>query len=223
MNTKSNSNKKKTLSQKLRQQIREDLQIPTHGTSNAIAISSLLKKSSGRESPYAKKLGVRQNISSHSADVPQKILDEVSERTVSSTAPSESRYSKIFLPPRTGRPKFINSKKQKVLNIKGATIEDIIKRPNILIKRRRPTRKKFSNSGGKKKRGYGGKSPKKRKRGYRRKSPKRTKRTKRRKRKKKIRGKSSPSKTYKKCAKFFTKKHKITQKKALKMCKVMFG
>ena len=99
----------------------------------------------------------------------------------------------------------------------------------------------YSSSGGRKKRGYGRKSPKrtkrKRKRGYMGKSPKRTKslfkkkRTKKKKRKsskrtkrKTRRGYGGPSpKTYKKCAKFFTKKHKLTQKKALKMCKVMFG
>ena len=55
----------------------------------------------------------------------------------------------------------------------------------------------------------------KKKRG--RKSPKRTK-----KRKKKGYVRKSHKK-YKKCTKFFTKRHKITQKKALKMCKMMFG
>ena len=55
----------------------------------------------------------------------------------------------------------------------------------------------------------------KKKRG--RKSPKRTK-----KRKKKGYVRKSHKK-YKKCTKFFTKRHKVTQKKALKMCKMMFG
>jgi hypothetical protein len=221
MNTKSNSNEKKTLSWELQNQIRKDLQIPADGTSNAIAISSLLKRSSGRESPYAKKLGVRQNTSSESLDSHHEIVTEDTEKADK----LDTRYSKIFSKPRKGRPKFINSKKPKGLNIKGAKIEDIINRPNILIKRRRPTRKKFSNFGGKKKRKRGGPSPKrtnslfkkKRTKKKKRKSSKRTKRKTRR-------GYGGPSpKTYKKCAKFFTKKHKITQKKALKMCKVMFG
>jgi len=53
---------------------------------------------------------------------------------------------------------------------------------------------------------------------------KRTKRKGKTKKRKTRRGYAGPSpKTYKKCARFFTKKHKITQKKALNMCKVMFG
>ena len=94
-----------------------------------------------------------------------------------------------------------------------------------------PLRKSILN-GGRKKRVYGGPSPKrtkslfkkKRTKKKKRKSSKRTKSLFKKKRTKKKRRYGGPSpKTYKKCAKFFTKKHKLTQKKALKMCKVMFG
>ena len=47
-------------------------------------------------------------------------------------------------------------------------------------------------------------------------------RTKRRKQRRKGKTKKI-NKKYKTCAKFFTKKHNLTKKKALKMCKVMFG
>jgi len=41
--------------------------------------------------------------------------------------------------------------------------------------------------------------------------------------KNKKRNKTRRKKYRKNCVKFFTKKHKIAKKKALKLCKVMFG
>ena len=59
--------------------------------------------------------------------------------------------------------------------------------------------------------------------GKKQKTRKKRKRNKKTKRRKRVRVKRSNKKMYRKCAKFFTKKHKLTQKKALKMCKIMFG
>ena len=56
----------------------------------------------------------------------------------------------------------------------------------------------------------------------RRKSRKKRKPRKKRKKTKKKRGRKS-SKKYNKCVKFFTKRHRVTKKKALKLCKMMFG
>ena len=79
--------------------------------------------------------------------------------------------------------------------------------------------------------GFGKKKRTRRKRRHRRKSSKKRshrrksskKRSHRRKSHKKKSHKRKSTRKYKKCVKFFTKRHRVTKKKALNMCKVLFG
>ena len=94
----------------------------------------------------------------------------------------------------------------------------IVERVKIIQKQQRGNFTPLHSSPLRRERVIGGKKKRKsRKKRTRKRTRKRTKR------KKRVRVKRSGKKIYKKCAKFFTKKHKLTQKKALKMCKVMFG
>ena len=97
----------------------------------------------------------------------------------------------------------------------------IVERVKIIQKQQRGNFAPLHSSPLRRERSIGGKKKRKSRR-KRTKSLFKKKRTKKRRRRRGYGG-PSPTKTYKKCVKFFTKKHKLTQKKALKMCKIMFG
>ena len=96
----------------------------------------------------------------------------------------------------------------------------IVERVKIIQKQQRGNFRPLHSSPLRKERAIGGK--KKRKSLFKKKKRKSLFKKKRTKRKRK-RVKRFSKKTYKKCARFFTRRHKITHKKALKMCKIMFG
>ena len=100
----------------------------------------------------------------------------------------------------------VDASEKKVDAAASAADEGVVDKFTLALKKGRPRFKKKNNKKNTRKNNGGGKK-RKRKRKTKRKRKKKTKK----------------NRKYNKCVKFFTKRHRVTKKKALNMCKVLFG